>query len=285
MIEGHHYPYDHFRTFERNQRFYNGTWQRVFPERYSTEPNAPNIRSFSDGCDFLQAFVSGHIAGASKQECLTYLQLANQLMRAHFRMAQSHNENIQIEIEDQWIDVVGKHTVDYMGADNWFDAFCMAVLTRDEESLIGTLGRYRAEDYIAESVEDLPMDYPFYKFLQGIYQPNTDLRPILQELVTLSDISYMPERRFPYVNSILMPFVGTILPILANERAEYEMDITTALNNHIEFYSNKRKSNIPEGWLAIPVCTAAALAYDKRGFTLPFSSPYVPEWLVYHDFD
>ena len=283
MIKNHHYPYTHHRIYHNEVERYNDRWKKIFPKQY-LEKNRANGRCWSDGETFLRAFLAGHIADADKEICLHYLKLANEFIQGHFQLVLNPEQEFSLELDSQIIPVRGKHHKLYMQVHDFQVAFCLAALLRDEESLM-LLDRYQAENYIDPGVEDLPIDYPYYKFLKGIYQPTVDLQPLLQEIVTLSGPEHMPERRQSYVYKIMLSFIEIIVAVLENNKNKYEQAIISALESHIEHYSINRRKDVEEGWVALPICAAAAMAYDKYGFKLPIISPYLPEWLIYKDFD
>ncbi|MBO9491414.1 immunity 49 family protein [Endozoicomonas sp. G2_1] len=282
MTQKHHYPYPDQRIWEKSNSRYNNLWKIIFPEQYIKKKGAAG-RILSDSEKFIETFAAAHLAEQDKTTCLHYLNLANQFYQAHFRLALNPDVDLNLELDGHIIPAKGKHTAVFMSAIEFHTAFCLAVILRDSEHLIGSLSRYKAENHIDPGAEDLPVDYPYYKFLQGLFEPEADLQALLQEIATLSAPEYMPERRQSYIYNIWLPFIEIIIAALAGNKAEYEKSIIKALDAHIKHYANKKREHLAEGWVPLHICAGAVIAYDQCGFKLPITSSYIPEWLIYRD--
>ncbi|WP_440875735.1 immunity 49 family protein [Thalassotalea sp. PLHSN55] len=285
MNQQHHYPYKYKRhVFDDKEVFYQHLWKKIFPSQYS-EGYGANERSYSDSNKFVEAFIAAHIAEQPKETIASYLKLAHQFCQAHFRLLLNPNVDLVLELDGHKIAATGKKMLDYMAVSNWHKAFCLALVLRDNEALIGTLCRFQPENYINPKVEDLPIDYPYCKFLQGLFAPNADLQVLVQEIAKLSAPEYMPERRQSFIYNIRLPFIELIITVLARDENRYHQGIEKALIANKNHFSIDSRKSIAEGWLPMHICAAAAMAYDQCGFKLPFASPYLPEWLIYGDFE
>ena len=283
MSSEHHYPYpnkNHVINDYENR--HAKVWSMVFPSRYIEDPLG---RSYTDSIKFLEMFSSSFVAGKSKDACFHYLKLAQQFCQAHFRLALNPEVDLVLELDGEHIPATGKHTLDYTDVNSWDTAFCLAMILRDNEALIGTLCRFQAENYINPKVEDLPIDYPYCKFLQGLFDPKAELQTLVQEIATLSSPEYIPERRQSYIYNIWLPFIELIIAVLARDETRYQQGIEKALLSHNNHYATEKRKHIAKGWLPMHIVAAAAMAYDQCGFKLPFVSPYLPEWLVYGEFE
>ncbi len=280
----HHYPYpSKHQIFDDRSARITSRFKRLFPQEYTGDKLQG--RAYHEFTKQQEAFIAAHIAEESPQRCFHYLKLAHQFCQAHFRLALNPDVDLLLTLDGEQIPATGKNTLDYMSVNEWHRAFCMALVMRDNEALIGTLCRFKAEDHINPQEEDLPIDYPYCAFLQGLFNPEAGLQGLLQEIGKLSAPEYMPQRRQSYIYNIWLPFIELILAVLARDEARYHQAIEKALLSNHSHFSQEQKKDIAEGWLPMHICAAAVMAYDQCGFKLPFSSPYLPQWLIYGDFD
>ena len=84
-----------------------------------------------------------------------------------------------------------------------------------------------------------------------------------------------------------MPFSDLLTMVMTRVDEEtYHQSWIKAVASHKEYWSsNKRLSEEHDGWISFPITAVSSLMYDQKGFKLPKKSPYVPEWLVYGEFE
>ena len=277
-----HYPY------KTKQHIFNisagrikSRYEDIFPQDYMNQ-----LQNKSGEADrFVEAAIAGFIAEQPKAECLAYFKQAQQYQHINFYANIHPGENVTFCVKGVDISMICEKRLGLAEIPTWSSAFYLALILREKPTL-DLLCEYQSREHADSRAEHLPFDFAFCDFLQGVYNPKSDLQALLNEVVRLSDPEFVPEYRQPYIYWVVMPFINIFLAVLANDEAKYNNAITKALENSYQHYtSTDRKKQLYQGWLPLHIHAGAALAYEQCGFRLSCKSPYIAEWLVYGDFE
>jgi hypothetical protein len=279
-----HYPYDGKDwIYIDSLKFMEKRYATIFPDRFVNDLQG---LSSSESNKFIELASAAFIAEQPPKEVEAYFRQAQQYQQVNFFANIHAGETAVYNVRGVDISVTGKKISDRAEVRDWHSAFCLALILR-EKPTIELLCQYNSHEHNNDSrAENLPFEHAYCAFVQGLYNPKADLQALLNEVVRLSGPEHLPEHRQPYIYFVIMPFIDILLAILANDETRYQQAINKALVSHRKFYAEDEKRKcIYQGWLALPICAAAALAYEQCGFKLAEPSAYIAEWLVYGEFE
>lgn len=281
-MHNNHYPYDDINwIYDDRLKRTEKRFSRILLPDYGDNIQG---KSYYEATAFLEMAAAAFIAERPKAECLKYLALAHQFSVMHFQGTLHAGANFDYIVNGLPFSIVGKRILPHMSVHVWDDSINLALCLRDKAA-IEHLVQFDSIEYDQKAVETLPFEHAYCDFVKALFNPKANLQALLNEVIRLSAPEHMPERRQEYIYNIRLPYIEVILAVLANNEADYHKAISNALARHIKHYDNKKRSDISTGWLALNLCAVAAMAYDQCGFKLPEPNAYMPEWLVYGDFE
>lgn len=282
FLLNHHYPYPDDRIYEDRKRSVERWLATRFPHDYQGEEL--QMRAELEWKKYFELAASAFIGQKPQQEAAEHLQHSALFAHIHFAATVKAGQPLSFTFKGKELAITGRKWVPNTMVGDWHLALCKAITLRNKKA-IDDLCLYESRDYTHDLAEDLPIEFAYCDFIKGLYNPKADLKALLAEYMHYSGPEFVPERRQPYIYYIWLPFVEMLLAVLANDETRYQQAFQQALEGNQKRFAVKNKQHIAQGWLPMHICAAAALAYDQCGFKLPTTSPYIPEWLVYGEFE
>jgi len=227
----------------------------------------------------------------SKSQLIGFLGLANQTGISHYRMIVNNGKPMQFTVEGKTFQTTGQYTEDFFYFDRWLRHLCVAITLRDNAA-IQFLCSIKKEAFQNVRLANMPIDDVLMDFIQGMFDPEADHRSLILNMMESTGPENYTQMRANYVAQILLPMANLFMMALTNVDEEKYHDVwRNAVSSHQEYWSSDTElAEDYQGWISFPILAASVLMFDKKGYKLPSDLSdaekiYVPEWLVYGDFE
>jgi len=199
-VKLNHYPYkDKNHIFVNRDSRIKSRYEDIFPQDYMNQ-----LQNKSGEADrFIEAAVAGFIAEQPKAECLAYFKQAQQYQHINFYANIHPGENVTFCVKGVDISMICEKRSGHAEISGWKDAFWLAIILR-EKATLDLLCEYKSLDHLDSRAENLPFGHALCDFLQGVYNPKSDLQSLLNEVVRLSAPEFVPEHRQPFIYWVVM---------------------------------------------------------------------------------
>ncbi|GAA3941047.1 immunity 49 family protein [Litoribacillus peritrichatus] len=218
-----------------------------------------------------------------------YLNLIHQTGVSYYRFVTSEGKEIRFTIDGKAYKTVGEYCSDDFRFYYWLRHLCVAILLKDNAAIVRlcqiTKEHFRNVPMGNNEYTDSIMD--FLGAVLGDAEEGTSLRTTIMAALEKSGIEFKSQDVKDYALLILFPFVKLMILTVTNaDEDEYREAWLDAVKSHKEYWNScKRLRDEHDGWISFPITAVSSLMYDQKGFKLPKKSPYVPEWLVYGEFE
>lgn len=207
------------------------------------------------------------------------LNEAAQLSAGFFQCIQSDGESIRIRYRDGELETVGVYTTDRATISDWFDAFWLAMITRDKQSLSILLEQ--DPKVFTEGVTGPPT--AFAAMLRGVLMAYAQGSDEVVSLCTEARKFYDPEgysqARVLRETLIWFPILDLFEVIFREEGQEaFNQTMHTALLKHREYGEHEYTSW--EDYVSFPLTAMAVIAYDQAGYEVTVENEYILDWAV-----
>jgi hypothetical protein len=159
----------------------------------------------------------------------------------------------------------------------WIEGFLLAALCRDTASLellcrapVGLIRR--------SSTRNPEYRYVFLEALRAFWLEDADPGTLAVHAMHLTDPDRDDIHSRNYTLFIDVHLIRLFFFVHAKD-PDFADGLVVALRDHKEYWSNKERSHLSDGFLARNLLGLAALAYD-RGIPFEVDSEYLPMWLV-----
>jgi len=227
----------------------------------------------------------------SKSQLIGFLGLANQTGISHYRMIVNNGKPMQFTVEGKTFQTTGQYTEDFFYFDRWLRHLCVAITLRDNAA-IQFLCSIKKEAFQNVRLANMPIDDVLMDFIQGMFDPEADHRSLILNMMESTGPENYTQMRANYVAQILLPMANLFMMALTNaDEEKYHEVWRNAVSSHQEYWSSDTElAEDYQGWISFPILAASVLMFDKKGYKLPSDLSdaekiYVPEWLVYGDFE
>jgi len=225
-------------------------------------------------------------------EKLKYLVEMNQTGVNYFRMILNDGKPMQFTVEGNAYQTVGKYSSDWFYFDPWLAQLMTAVALRDNAA-IKLLCKIPVADFQKAKPEFTDtFDIALMPMIQGLFSTEANHVELIQNMMAHTGPENYTAMRAPYATQVLMPMANLMVMALSNvDEAHYHHTWRKALESHVSYWTmDQDLKNSYNGWVAFPIIAASVMMYDKKGYKLPADLTddeklYVPEWLVYGDFE
>ena len=224
-------------------------------------------------------------------ELISYMNLANQAGISSYRLIVNDGRTISFTINGKVFETVGKYTEDFFYFDRWLRHLCVAITLRDNAA-IQFLCSIKKETFQNVRLANMPIDDVLMDFIQGMFDSEADHRSLILKMMESTGPENYTQMRANYVAQILLPMANLFMMALTNVDEEKYHDVwRNAVSSHQEYWSSDTElAEDYQGWISFPILAASVLIFDKKGYKLPTELSdaekiYVPEWLVYGDFE
>ncbi|MER2490533.1 immunity 49 family protein [Catenovulum sediminis] len=256
--------------------------KQAFRARYVVD--APQ-RIYSDGNLFFGCAAAAWLANKPKETIVYWLYQAHIAKQAHFYWVLNPGKEHSFTLQELDITLPGKKMLNWSNVHNWQEALTLAIIFNDQAAL-ANLMQYEARNFIHPKAEGtkLPFMHAYCDLLKGFFNPQANLKDLVQAVSDTSQPDKIPNIKRSLVYNIMLPFADLMLAIVANNKERFTQTMQKAIKSHVTHFNDSVHSGLEIGWLSMPLCAVAAIAYRQCGFkTEP--NPYFPDWLVYGDFD
>jgi len=283
----HHSPNFKSFVFDRvKKRFLR--YKEINKDGFLNQPLNFLQSSNSDVIEMLSYCAINHV---SASELVSSLALANQTGISHYRMIVNNGKPMQFTVEGKTFQTTGQYTEDFFYFDRWLRHLCVAITLRDNAA-IQFLCSINKEVFQNVRLANMPIDDVLMDFIQGMFDPEADHRSLILNMMESTGPENYTQMRANYVAQILLPMANLFMMALTNVDEEKYHDVwRNAVSSHQEYWSSDTElAEDYQGWISFPILAASVLMFDKKGYKLPTELSdaekiYVPEWLVYGDFE
>lgn len=270
-------------VFERNLNRFFRLWESFTCEKILESP--VNFL-WASNRDVDNVFCYQYIAGANRTDLVKYLNWIHQTGLAHFRFVTSEGKWIRFTIDDQHYEVEGQYCSNNFNFYYWLRNLCTSILLRDNAA-IKRICQIDKVWFQSVPMGNNPFDNSLMDMIIGAFSGDKNFKQLVIDVMDKSDPKYLTETEASYAYNILLPFSNLLtMAVTRVDEKTYQEAWIKAVDSHKEYWSsNKRLSEEHDGWISFPITAVSSLVYDHKGFKLPKKSEYVPEWLVYGDFE
>ena len=269
-------------VYERSLEMFNESWQTVLNKL----PEYPDSYLHLGCTETDRVFGYQFLGGLDKETLTHYLYLMHQTAIAHYRFVTSEGKRIKFTIDHKTFETEGQFTPDNFRFYYWLRHLCVAVLLKDQAA-IQRLCKIDKLWFRKVPMGNNVFDDALMDMIIGVFTGDKNLKQHVMAVMKTSDQKNLTDTEAKFAYNILMPFSELLtMAITKVDEATYQKAWLNAVKSHKEYWSsNKRLSEEHNGWISFPITAVSSLIYDQKGFKLPKQSPYVPEWLVYGDFE
>jgi len=277
MLDGIASDYDRLKKFSE---------EKAFPKSPLSALNGGNKKA-------QEAFsMIGMRSDKRSSDLIGFLSYANQTGINYFRMILNDGKSMQFTVEEKTYQTVGKFSSDWFYFDPWLAQLMTAISLRDNAA-IQLLCKIPVADFQKAKPEFTDsFDIALMPMIQGLFSAEANHVELIQNMMAHTGPENYTSMRAPYATQVLMPMANLMVMALSNvDEAHYQQTWRKALESHIAYWTmDQELKNDYEGWVAFPIIAASVMMYDKKGYKLPADLTddeklYVPEWLVYGDFE
>jgi hypothetical protein len=235
---------------------------------------------------FVETFCYESLRKENIDSLFSFLIGINQTGISYFRLISNVGKEISFTIDGVKYQAEGKSSTDYTRFYYWFRHLCTAVILRDEAA-IKLLCKVGVDSKFQKLISTCGFDSASIDFLAEALTGDGDIKRLVVEALKQSDPKFVEENYQDYVYFIVIPFIKLLaIAFLDVSEQEYKTAWNQAIKDHKHYWNScARLRKEHDGWVSFPIMAASAFIFDKKGFKLPKESVYVPEWLVYGDFE
>ena len=274
-------------TLERVRARFVRNWN-TFTEGFKNHPAAYLSKANEQA---IQTLCYINLNPSDRQEAINYLSLSNQTAISYYRGVISHGTTITFSINEVEHEAIAQDNKDYFYFGRWLRHLCVAITLRDNAA-IQFLCSIKKEAFQNVRLANMPIDDVLMDFIQGMFDPEADHRSLILNMMESTGPENYSQMRANYVAQILLPMANLFMMALTNvDEEKYHEVWRNAVSNHQEYWSSDTElAEDYQGWISFPILAASVLMFDKKGYKLPSDlsdaeTIYVPEWLVYGDFE
>jgi len=288
----HHYPNYaavHFEEF--HQRLIDNYDARKDFWMNKAFPKSPKNALNSAFDESMKIFALKQFVDRTEFNSINDLNIANCSGISHYRLNVNDGKPIQFTVEGKTFQTTGQYTEDFFYFDRWLRHLCVAITLRDNAA-IQFLCSINKEVFQNVRLANMPIDDVLMDFIQGMFDPEADHRSLILNMMESTGPENYTQMRANYVAQILLPMANLFMMALTNVDEEKYHDVwRNAVSSHQEYWSSDTElAEDYQGWISFPILAASVLMFDKKGYKLPTELSdaekiYVPEWLVYGDFE
>jgi len=211
-------------------------------------------------------------------ELESYLRLAKNMLVAHFQFAIDEGENVKFDLDGVTHTATGVNKGYALSISHWLSAYSLCLIFRDSKSL-NKLCEFGHAQYVKSELKWTNFDISILEMFKGLLDERTDLKELVLTVMKESDPEGIPHEEHDYVYSILLPLANVYTLIFSkDQKKKYTNSFVDAVKSHKKYWLTDEHD--VWGHHSMFLTAAACLAYDRKGYTLPVKTEYIPEWLV-----
>jgi len=218
-----------------------------------------------------------------KDEIINYMQIALLTGLGNFQSALNPGSSFNIYIGEKKLSFKGVETTAYIDTYQWELLYYLAIITRDKNSL-DFLNSIPESLMKTANIEGDDADYKINRFYKGLFDSSVDIEDLLIEAMEAIDPDLHDNERLDYLLYIKGPELDLYGCFLFEELQRYNSKLEEAILDHKKYWGNEERDYDTEGWISYPLTAACVIAYDNKEYQGEIKSPYVPIWLVKHEF-
>ena len=182
--------------------------------------------------------------------------------------------------------VQGRYNADNFNFYAWLRHLSVGLILRDQAA-VSRICQITKKDFHHGAMDNNPFDDAVMDFVGGVFNGVVDIEDRLREVMVKSDPKYIPVSEQDYAFLVLLPFFNLMVMALTRvDEATYHKAWKEAVDSHNQYWNgSKQKRDAADGWVSLSIIAASSMIYDRKGYKLPEKSVYVPDWLVYGDFE
>ena len=267
---------------ENSHRMIDRSWS-IYIDKVKERPKAylPSINDL-----MIEKFGLQVLTNEPAEEALESLVMANQSGVSYFRFITRDKQDIQFTIGSQQFHTKGEYTADFFRFYYWLRHFTVGLTLRDQMA-VSRICQITKKDFHHGVMDNNPFDDALMDFFGGVFNGAEDIEGRLREVMIKSDPKFIPQPVQEFAFLILLPFFNLMVMALTRvDEATYHKAWKEAVDSHNQYWNgSKQKRDAADGWVSLPIIAASSMIYDRKGYKLPEKSVYVPDWLVYGDFE
>ncbi len=242
-----------------------------------------NLGSFSR--QILRAACISVLAEYPHRKTIDYMGISLLTGIGNFQSGLNPGKKINIDMGYKKLSFQGIETTAYVDTNTWKNLFHLAVILRDYDS-INILNSVPESLMRTSNIIGDEANYPVIRFYKGFYDSRFEnqIGDLLIEALKAIRPGLHEGEREEYLLFVKGPELDLYGDIFSNKQEEYQQHLTEAILNHKKYWETDERDHDREGWISLPLTAACAIAYDNKGYSPEVDSPYVPLWLVKHEF-
>ncbi len=245
------------------------------------QKNPKNLGHFSQ--KILQAVSMAALIELPHEAIINYMQISLSAGLGHFQSTLNPGKTFDIDVGNKKLLMRGVETTAYIDTFRWERLFHLAIILRDK-------GCRQIVDSIPESlmrqanIKPDDADDAIVSFYKGLYDPKVNIGALLLKAIKACNPNGYEVEREDYLLYIKGAELSLYRSIFSNEPQEYSKYLAEAILDHKKYWGNKERAYNNTGWISYPLIAACVIAHDSKEYPIEVDSPYVPLWLVKHEF-
>lgn len=227
----------------------------------------------------LYAFSMSIVGNSEKNQIRDLLIKMKSIGIANFEFSLKPGETFTVHLGGESFELIGQPVTAYMDTNTWLIAYYSAVVARDMSG-INTLCQVPEIIHQNANLKPDHFDLSFVRAMKGLFNPDVNIGQLLVDAMEASDPSKIDMDRLNYASNILLPQLPLYRCILSSDQEEFNEKLEEAVLKHRDFWGTNEKQYDRQGWIALPLIAAGAIAYDNKGFEITFETDYIPSWLA-----
>lgn len=281
MPENHQISRHSIKNLELILEEINSTDEELEEDFYYLQQNPENLGYFSK--TILETASSAILVGLPHDKIINYMQIGLYTGLGHFQSALNPGKSFNIDLGNKKLSIQGVKTTAYIDTFQWERLLHIAFILREKGSIKMLNSILRSFMRQADIKPD-DADEAIVSFYQGLYDSDVELGALLLKAMKACNPSKYEVEREDYLLYLKGAELSVYGSVFSDEPQAYKEKLTEAILDHKKYWGSKERAYDNTGWVSFPLTSACVVAYDNKGYEPEVDSPYVPLWLVKHEF-